>query len=60
MLDDADSDVPDLRDRVRLYMEQNQMFDLSMRVSFVPEDVLRKLLNKTAVEAEIILSAHGY
>lgn len=59
MLEEDDKNI-DLRDRVRLWMESNGHFDLSMRIAMVPEEIVKQLLGKTADVAERILEENGY
>jgi len=59
MTEEDDRNI-DLRDRVRLWMEENGHFDLSMRIALVPEEIVAKLLKKTPEQAEKIFDDSGY
>ena len=57
---EEDGNNIDLRDRVRLWMEENGHFDLSMRIAMVPEEIVARLLKKSPAQAEKILDDNGY
>ena len=50
----------DLRDSIRVWCEDHGFFELSLRVAFVPEEVLNKLLFETPERADEILTENGY
>ena len=50
----------DLKDRLVSWFDHEGCFDMSRRIAFVPEDILKQLLGKTVEQAERILDAAGY
>ena len=53
-------DEEQLRDGLQQWCEQNGRYELGQRIAFVPADVLKKLLGKTAEQAVKLLEADGY
>lgn len=49
-----------LKDIIQISCQDNEWYELAQRTSFVPGDILEKLLFETLESAEKILTENGY